>query len=185
MIYLTSDLHFNHDRDFIYKPRGFNSVQDMNEALVKNWNDTVSDCDIVYVLGDFFLGQDFDYIKDTINKLNGNIYLILGNHDTSAKELIYYMTPKILSIYYSTIIVYKKRQFYLSHYPTMTADLQTNPDKAIYNLFGHTHSKDKFYMNSPYNYNVAVDANDNRPISIDNIFIAIQDKIKENSMKGV
>ena len=185
MIYLTSDLHFNHDKDFIYKPRGFSSVQDMNETLVKNWNETVLDSDIVYVLGDFFLGQDFDYIKKTIEKLHGNIHLILGNHDTSAKQKIYLTMPKILSCEYATIITHKKRQFYLSHYPTMTADLQTNPDKAIYNLFGHTHSKDKFYTDSPYNYNVAVDANDNRPVSIDNIFTSIQDKVKENSVKGV
>lgn len=33
-IWLTSDTHFNHDKDFIWKPRGFQNVQDMNEAIL-------------------------------------------------------------------------------------------------------------------------------------------------------
>lgn len=52
-IFLTSDLHFNHDREFIYGPRGFKSVEEMNEALIKNWNGTVTNEDDVYVLGGF------------------------------------------------------------------------------------------------------------------------------------
>ena len=35
MIYFTSDLHFNHDRDFVYVPRGFQSVDEMNQTLFK------------------------------------------------------------------------------------------------------------------------------------------------------
>lgn len=179
MIYLTSDTHFCHDKPFIYEPRGFSSIQEMNETLIENWNGTVSKNDIVYVLGDFFLGTDYDFIKNTVERLNGNIYLILGNHDTNAKWQFYTMLSSILSVKFADIIVYKKRQFYMSHYPTLTATLQSNPDKAIFNLFGHTHSKDKFYENSPYMYNVAVDANDNTPVSIDFIYDSIMTKISE------
>ena len=38
MIYLASDLHFNHDKPFIYEPRGFTNVYDMNRAIIKNFN---------------------------------------------------------------------------------------------------------------------------------------------------
>ena len=38
MIYLTSDLHLNHNRGFIYEPRGFHSVEEMNEAIIDLWN---------------------------------------------------------------------------------------------------------------------------------------------------
>ena len=178
-IYLTSDTHFCHDKPFVYEPRGFSSIQEMNETLIENWNGTVSKNDIVYVLGDFFLGTDYDFIKNTVENLNGNIYLILGNHDTNAKWQFYTTISKILSVKFADIIVYKKRQFYMSHYPTLTATLQSNPEKAIFNLFGHTHSKDKFYENSPYMYNVAVDANDNAPVSIDFIYDSIMKKISE------
>ena len=52
-IFLTSDLHFGHDREFVWKVRGYNSVEEMNEAQVRKWNETVSENDSVYILGDF------------------------------------------------------------------------------------------------------------------------------------
>lgn len=180
MIYLTSDLHFNHDKPFVYEPRGFSTIQEMNETLVKNWNETVSENDIVYVLGDFFLDTDYDFIQKTIESLNGNIYLMLGNHDTNAKWEFYTRIPKILSVKYADIVVYKKRQFFMCHYPTLTTYEQSRPEKAIFNLFGHTHSTEKFFGDSPYMYNVAVDANDNRPVSIDDIYERIMEKVSKD-----
>lgn len=169
MIYFTSDLHFGHDRRFIYEPRGFNSIQEMNESLVENWNKTVKDDDIVYVLGDFFLGTDLSFVNDTLFKFNGKVHLVLGNHDTPAKVELYQSHEKILSICYATQIKYRKRFFYLSHYPTLTANLETNPKHALCNLFGHTHSKNKFFEDRLYMYNVAVDAHNNFPVSIEQV----------------
>jgi calcineurin-like phosphoesterase family protein len=178
MIYLTSDTHFNHDKPFIYEPRGFHSVQEMNETLFRNWNNTVTDEDDVYMLGDFFLGTDSDFVKETLKLLRGKIHIIIGNHDTGAKCFIYeHGDHNVVDIQYATIISYKKRQFYLSHYPTLTADLQSNPEKVVFNIFGHTHSKEKFYEGCPYMYNAAVDANDNKPVSIEEIYNSIMDKI--------
>jgi calcineurin-like phosphoesterase family protein len=179
MIYFTSDTHFNHDRGFVYLPRGFNSVKEADNEIIKNWNSIITNEDDIYVLGDFFLGSDINYVKETLAKLNGKIHLIIGNHDSKAKLNIYRDAPNIFSIDYATIITYKKRQFYLSHYPTMTADYQSHPEKAIFNLFGHTHSKDKFYNGSPYMYNVAVDANDNKPVSIDYVYNALIERYNE------
>lgn len=36
MIYFTSDLHFGHDKDFIYKSRGFNSIGDHDNTIIEN-----------------------------------------------------------------------------------------------------------------------------------------------------
>ena len=47
-IYVTSDLHFGHDREFIWKARGYNSVDEMNEDYVHKWNITVDNDDDVY-----------------------------------------------------------------------------------------------------------------------------------------
>ena len=41
MTFLTSDLHINHDREFLWGPRGFKSVQEMNAKEVENWNKLV------------------------------------------------------------------------------------------------------------------------------------------------
>lgn len=178
MIYFTSDLHFNHDRAFIYEPRGFKTVDEMNETLIKNWNETISPYDSVYILGDFFLGTDKEYIHKAIDRLNGTIHLIIGNHDTPAK-LNEYKETKVIVEGYADILSYKKQNFYLSHYPTLTATLESNPDRAIINLFGHTHSKEKFYEDRPYMYNVSVDANDNRPVDFQTIKERISAEIEK------
>ena len=35
-VWVTSDFHINHNREFIYKPRGFNNIGEMNEAIISN-----------------------------------------------------------------------------------------------------------------------------------------------------
>lgn len=179
MLYFISDTHFNHDREFLYKPRGFNSLEEMTETIIRNWNDTVTNEDDIYVLGDFFLGNDIDYMQNTLKNLNGKIHLIIGNHDTDRKIEIYCNTSNIFDIQYATMIKYNKRLFYLSHFPTLTATLTSNPDHAIINLFGHTHSKDKFFEDRPYMYNVACDAHDCKPVSIEEIINDINNEIEK------
>lgn len=178
-IFFTSDTHFNHDREFVYSPRGFKTIQEMNGTLVKNWNETVGNDDDIYVLGDFFLGTDFNYIQEVLNKLNGRIHLVTGNHDTPSKIIEYTSWNNIVEIADALRIRHKKREFFLCHYPVLTASLEQDPDKAVINLFGHTHSKDKFYEDRPYMYNVAVDANDNKPVEIEEILTAFNNKVKE------
>ena len=178
-IFFTSDTHFNHDREFVYSPRGFKTIQEMNGTLVKNWNETVGNDDDIYVLGDFFLGTDFNYIQEILNKLNGRIHLVTGNHDTPSKITEYTSWNNIVEIADALRIRYKKREFFLCHYPVLTASLEQDSNKAVINLFGHTHSKDKFYEDRPYMYNVAVDANDNKPVEIEEILTAFNNKVKE------
>ena len=86
-IYVTSDLHFGHDREFIWKARGYNSVDEMNEDYVHKWNITVDNNDDVYVLGDLMLGDksNIEFIK----RLKGRIHIVLGNHDTPTREAMY------------------------------------------------------------------------------------------------
>ena len=57
-IWITSDLHLCHDREFLYEPRGFSSIDEMNAAVVTNWNNSVAVEDDVYVLGDLMLNDD-------------------------------------------------------------------------------------------------------------------------------
>ena len=52
-IYFTADTHFNHENILDYCRRPYNNIQEMNEALVENWNKTVKKEDTVYHLGDF------------------------------------------------------------------------------------------------------------------------------------
>lgn len=184
MIWLTSDQHFNHDRDFIYGPRGFESIQQANEAMLKAWNSVVGPDDEVYQLGDFFLGTDMEFIESTLYQLNGRIHLRRGNHDSEAKIKLYQRHPKIVDISDASYLEYENKVFYLSHYPTYTKNLdETRCGLKIYNLHGHTHSKMP-YGRTEYRYNVAVDAHNCYPVSIDKIvetIVKIESKRSSNN----
>ena len=52
-IWVTSDLHIGHNKEFVYKERGFQSIEEHDSALLSNWNELVSSDDVVYVLGCF------------------------------------------------------------------------------------------------------------------------------------
>lgn len=115
-------------------------------------------------------------VDEYLSRLNGHIKLIIRNHDTPAK-LSFYKSRGIECVY-ADMIIYNKHKYYLSHYPTLTATLTSDPEKSIRNLHGHTHSKAKFYEDRPYMYNVAVDAHDGYPVSIEEIERDIENEIK-------
>ena len=125
MIYISSDLHLNHDKPFIYTARGYSSVEEMNKDLITKFNNTVTDEDEVYILGDLCLGGADSLIDNfkMLSQLNGNIHIILGNHDTETRRKMYEALPQVVSISYAEMIHYRKYHFYLSHYPTLTANL--------------------------------------------------------------
>ena len=79
MIFFTSDHHFDHTNIIKYCSRPFQSVDEMNEVMVKRWNEVVGVRDTVYYLGDFSLGKGS--IEKFVPRLNGEKYLIMGNHD--------------------------------------------------------------------------------------------------------
>lgn len=179
MIYFISDCHFGHDREFAFGPRGFSNIDEMHKALIENWNKTVTDEDDIYVVGDFFLGTDWEFIKNTLNTLKGRIHLIIGNHDTPAKITEYTAWDNIVEIADALRVKYKKRTFFLCHYPTFTAGLEQDPHRAVINIFGHTHSKEKFFEDRPYMYNVAADAHNCTPVSIEQVIEDFNAKVDE------
>ena len=180
MIWFTSDLHLCHDKDFVWQARGFNDVDEMDWAIVKRWNETVYPDDDVYILGDLIL-NDVEWGLKLLSKLNGYIHIIRGNHDTDAKVERYMELPNVISVEYATIFRYKKAIFWLSHYPTITANYDDDKPWAqhLVNLFGHTHQEQPFYNDNPYMYNVGVDAHNCTPISIDEIIADIRKKKEE------
>ena len=84
-IWLTSDTHFGHDREFIWSPRGFKSVEENDTEIIKRWNEVVKPEDIVYHLGDVILGDNAHGIE-CLKQLNGQIKIMSGNHDTNARK---------------------------------------------------------------------------------------------------
>lgn len=81
MRWFTSDLHFGHRNVIAYCDRPYNSVTEMNEKLIEQWNSQVSPEDEVYFLGDFGINKKKCTELELVQKLNGKKYIILGNHD--------------------------------------------------------------------------------------------------------
>lgn len=85
-IWVTSDTHFNHGNILKFKNsddtpvRDFDSVHEMNEVMVDNWNSVVKPGDKVYHLGDVFFGSKYHF-KSLWPRLKGSKRLIVGNHD--------------------------------------------------------------------------------------------------------
>lgn len=80
-IFFTSDLHFGHENVIRFDNRPFNTVEEMDDEMIKRWNAKVRKGDIVYVLGDFIWKAATNEAVNIIKKLNGQIILIKGNHD--------------------------------------------------------------------------------------------------------
>ena len=90
-LWFTSDQHWVHPNIIEHCRRPFGSVEEMNEGLVRSWNETIPEKvgrsePVVVLLGDVIFGREGqDWTKDSIRKLlarlHGRIYLIEGNHD--------------------------------------------------------------------------------------------------------
>lgn len=128
-IFVIADTHFNHENIVKYCNRPFKNVHEMNEVLIKNWNDVVEDKDIVYHLGDYGFGAK-EQLKEIFNRLNGKKYLVMGNHD--------FMVGKKYYLELGFIEVYKKKceihNFIFTHRPIDV----TSPK---INVYGHIHDK--------------------------------------------
>ena len=144
MIYLISDLHLDHGNIIKYCNRPFRSRKEMNRVLINNWNSVVSGTDTVYFLGDLSLGRPTRWI----NRLNGNIIFIRGNHDRFGHR--------------SAEIEHDGRRFLLTH----------NPGRAEYVgwvIHGHVHNNRPFIDGNERRVNVSCDVTGYRPISIEEI----------------
>ena len=83
-VFFTSDTHFGHGGALGLYRRPFASVAAMNEALVKQWNETVGPDDVVWHLGDFAIRQRPPVVADLLACLNGHKHLVAGNNDPPA-----------------------------------------------------------------------------------------------------
>jgi calcineurin-like phosphoesterase family protein len=89
-IFFTSDTHFFHRNIIEYCPGRKvlgDTIEEMNDGLITNWNRLVGKDDIVYHLGDFTLTTRVELIDDILSRLNGRIRLIKGNHDKWLKKI--------------------------------------------------------------------------------------------------
>ena len=178
--FFTSDLHFGHDREFLWGVRGFNNIQEHDKTIIKNFNQVMDWDDKLYILGDCFL-KDNEHGIRCLKQLPGTKYIIWGNHDTDSRKGLIAVLPSIKILGYASIVKLEGLHFYLSHYPTITSNLDENKSlkSRVINLYGHTHQKTNFYDGRPCNYHVGLDSHNCFPVEITDIIKEIKQEVKD------
>jgi calcineurin-like phosphoesterase family protein len=160
-IFFTSDTHFGHKNIIKYSNRPFNDVKEMDEAIIRNWNATVQPGDTIYHLGDFGL-TDTESIIKVLRRLNGNKYLIWGNHDKGIRgeALKHFGWAKD---YYE--LKYEEYRIILCHY---AFEVWNKSHHGSFHLHGHSHGSLPT-PNHMRRLDVGVDVHGYRPISLEEV----------------
>jgi calcineurin-like phosphoesterase family protein len=136
--YFISDPHFGHKNIIKYANRPFTSVDEMDETIIKNWNGMIGKTDEVYILGDVSLTNS-ERTNEILNRLNGRLYLIKGNHEKSV------MSSKEnrdrfewIKDYYELKYEYngKRNMIVMCHYAMR---VWNKSHHGAYHLYGHSH----------------------------------------------
>ena len=117
MIYYISDTHFRDQAIFDKCKRPFQSLKEMEETIINNWNNKVNDEDIVYVLGDISKDDDSSSIE-IFKRLKGHKHLIVGNHDNLILEDIK-KSNVFESIKFIDLLIDNNRKVCICHYPLL------------------------------------------------------------------
>jgi calcineurin-like phosphoesterase family protein len=180
MLYLTADLHFDHKSIIKYCNRPFRDVGEMNRTLVQNWNDRVTDRDIVFVLGDFTL-KGLRVAERWFSELNGFIHVVPGCHDKrwlkdletarfqpmSASSSVVQIEPTICEVKMRTYAggipagTLPKVNIVMSHYAMRT---WPKSHHGSWHLYGHSHGR--LPHDGSLSLDVGVDAHDYKPVSV-------------------
>jgi len=164
-IFFTADTHFFHKNVIRLCNRPFANVDEMNEKLIENWNRKVDVLDDIYHLGDFFWTDKKEDIESIIYRLNGNIYLIKGNHDSRKQLKILSDCKNVRWIDNYFELKLNDKLFVLFHYPMRTWNKSIHES---FHLYGHVHGNTETsrIRNS---MDVGVDANNFEPISLEEV----------------
>ena len=165
-VFFTADTHFYHKNAIKLMSRPFKDVEEMNNKLIENWNNKVGEDDSIYILGDFSFGNEQQTV-DILKQLNGNKYLILGNHDNLQRKPEVFWKFVWVEYYHKLII--NKQKIILFHYPIQEFDCKQH---GAIHLYGHIHKNQINHIKNTYN--VGVDVNNYEPISLNEILERIE-----------
>lgn len=165
MIYYISDLHLGHENVIRMCNRPFASIEEMDEALISNWNRVVHANDVVYILGDLIFKAD-KAPSEYLSRLKGKKHLILGNHDKTwineegARDFFESVTRL-------DVINTGHGKATLCHFPMLDHE-------GHYLIHGHIHANtDQSYWGflkaSERALNAGVDVNGYKPVSFDEL----------------
>lgn len=163
--YVFSDPHFDSESIIVNGCRPFSSVAEMNETLIKNYNNVIGKQDICYWLGDIMYGATKDKVANLLRQLRGRKYLIMGNHDRGHSET-WWLSCGFDKVF-SHPIYDAENYIILSHEPLP----EFGNLSPIANIHGHIHIQDYDFKNHNNCINVCVEKTDYRPVLLSNPFL--------------
>ena len=173
-IFFTSDHHFGHKNVIEYANRPFESVEEMDEVMIQRWNEKIGKEDEVYHLGDVGLSSS-SKLRKILDRLNGKIHLIKGNHEKSAEAC--YSRFEWIKDYHELVVEdeefdkgqqilvlfhYSLREWNASHWGT-------------YHLYGHSHGTLADVSNS-LSFDIGVDCHNFYPLSYQEVKTIMKNK---------
>ena len=199
-VFFFSDFHAGHERDFILGPRGFKTAEEAKEALIKNWNEKVSNNDTVFLLGDTVVGagtNGLEVFNELLRRLNYKAaYIFPGNHSSGYSQKFdeviattnidnYFRLTfsldgvKTIHLVPNYFEVFVNEKFItLSHYPIFSYN---GISKNAWMLFGHCHNNltksdlGKAYLKGKV-LDVGPESIGNYPISFNEVFALLNGK---------
>ena len=140
MVFFTSDLHLGHENVLRLCGRPFGDVEEMDNAIIRNWNQKVKKRDTVYILGDVV--WDKRRVAPLMESLAGKKILIMGNHDTpwAKKEAI---RPLFEEVVPYLEIRLEGFPVTLCHYPMLEwkGSREDPPHRIGFHIHGHIHNR--------------------------------------------
>ena len=165
MYWFTADEHYNHKKIIEYSNRPFESIEQMDEKLIANFNEVVGKGDVTIHAGDFcWLNKKEEVYDKYVKKLNGTHILLIGSHDHWQSDSAQFIWRKRINGTIIMVCHYCMRTWESSHY-------------GAYQLFGHSHGR----LQTPdtYQHDIGVDNNNYYPVSYEQI-VEIMNKKPNN-----
>ena len=167
-VYFSEGHHFGHANIIKYASRPYSSIEEMDAALVANWNSVVSPGDTVYYLGDFCLG-DANQARKYLAQLNGQIQILDTDthHDKRwikqiklfSNGLVTAQGESLILLPALSVLKFEKQWFVLCHFPFASWEGRLH---GWIHLHGHCHGR---YHGEGKIMDVGVDANNFYPVS--------------------
>ena len=166
-LFFCSDSHYSHYNICKYCHRPFQSRSEMDQTLIKNWNEVVPEDGIVVHCGDFMLphNEDIKEYNKYLNRLNGRVLLLRGNHDLASLD---WVSDKLIAVRDQAMIVVDGVKIFAQHYPCAAFN-------GDYHVYGHIHTLadgtcygidgDVTKVMGKNTYDVGVDQNGYTPVS--------------------
>ena len=172
MTYFTSDLHFGHHNILTLCNRPFTDIDQMDVALIENWNRKVKRNDVVYLIGDAV--WDKKKVGFYMEQLNGKKILITGNHDAT------WCKKEDCRRYFEDVVPYLETNLNgypvtMCHYPMLEwkASRKEAGHRLGYLVHGHIHNRIAEAYRQLYlqfnALNAGVDVNGYEPVTFDEL----------------